>query len=245
MMDSRFPCGKALQIVNRSQRPAIAVLWASFGYDFSCVARFLAENAHRPHLLEIHFSNEASRRRKPSQRFQAELYPSDSVNDYNKRLERMDAEMQAAIDIRLNDIQNFFYRYANANTHFVLSLGLEDNYSQRAYESLFSYIYSQWPVAMVRSTVKNKKRASTEYLEYHSNNGKPSNGCLANEDGNDNGTSSTKKFFKRYKKCVATFVWRGRHQGWKKGRFVPLADRRYEITDKDVRELGAILEAQK
>ena len=223
----------------------MAVLWASFGYDFNCLKRFFNENANRPHLLEIHFSNEAARRRSTSKRFANELYRHDSVNDYNRRLERMDEGTQAVIRGRLAEIQDFLRHNANSNTVFVLSLGLEDNYSQRAYESLFSFIYSEWPVAMVRSTLKKKQRAATEFLEYHSNNGKPSNGCLANEDGNQNSLSQTKKFFKRYQKCLVTFVWRGRHQGWKKGQHVPLKNRKYDITSKDVRELGKFLEEAK
>ncbi len=61
-MNPSFPCndwlGTLQEGTRRVSKPAMAIVWGTFGSNGACVQRFLTQNRDRPHLLEIHFSNQ-------------------------------------------------------------------------------------------------------------------------------------------------------------------------------------------
>lgn len=243
----RFPCQQAIRLINQAQRPGMSVLWSTFGSSLNCLYAFTSANAHRPHLLHVHFSNEACRRNKRC--LGQEVFPTLDVRSYNTLLRDYPAIAYATIGPRVEQIKQALESISNKNTVLMLSTGLEDNYTERAYESIYKMIRSVWPHLMNRNPVSPKAGAgSAIFLESHLLNKKFENRfCLVSEDGNQQQNKDSVKLFKKYKKCFAVFLWRWRWQNnasskvKRAGVFIPPMERRFRITARDVRDVGATL----
>lgn len=241
-MNPRYPCEQLLRTLDRVKRPAIAILWENFGDDPVCVQRFTDRYHDRPHLLQIHFTNEACRRKRSCfKNFHAEA----GIGDYNRLLEGMPEATRTEVIERLNKIIAFIESVRTPNTRVVLSVGLEDNLSNLAYENLVSVIRANWPFELSRNRhTGGRSLLFADFEEKHSARGRPGRlACIANEDGNDHGKSQSKKFLKRYRACAAVFLWRGRHQGRVgKWRGKNPEDRDFRFPDRDVKTLADVLD---
>lgn len=239
-MSPDFPCDRFLAIVNQSPKPAMSVLWGTFGSSPSCVAAFVASNAHRPHMVQIHFSNETCRRNRNCQ--DGELHGELSVKAYNQTLEHPRFDVITSIVERAEQIKAFAHQFGNANTTWVLGAGLEDNYSNTAYSVVEFILRKHWGGIISRNPLKGRARGGAELLEKHGK--KPTFGgqpCIANQDGSQGSYSSTRAFIKKYRMCAASFIWRSAHQGRPGNHWVPIEERIYVIPDEDIANLGAIL----
>lgn len=245
-MNPRFPCEALLATTDFSPRPAISVLYATFGLDHTCLHRFMLRYHDKPHLVQIHFTNEVCRRNRNCESYDT-LRPDLSVKEYNRALEQMDTHTQIAISLRLFFLRSAIEAAVNENTRIILSAGLEDNYSSRAFENLVDlFARNGWPYEVSRNRhTGGKSFRGAQLQEFHSAKGKPGKmPCIANEDGNYGQTKNdSKKFLKRYRKCDAVFLWRERHQGRSKGgKRVPPRDREFIYTVQDVVDLGGLLQ---
>lgn len=244
-MHPRFPCDRYLSIVNRSPAPAMSVLWGTFGTDPSCVERFLASNSHRPHLLQIHFSNENCRKHGICR--EGEILAGVSPRGYDHLLITYDFFTYLAIQQRVIDIFVFTELRRNPHTTLVLSTGLEDQYSQVAYLRLSAYLHApgHWPHIINRNPLGGRRNIHGDFLERHGESARCLKGInIVNEDGSDQSTSESRKFLSRTRNCFARFLWRKTHQGRSKasGRInTPPRNRNFEISERDVRELGKLL----
>lgn len=127
-LNSSFPCDTFLASLNKSPAPAMAILLNTFGSDWSCVNKFLSENSNKPHLLEIHFSNEACRRnnRCGSEEFLSGL----TVNEYNQVLSDEISSVAPKIARKILDVHSRIESNISPKTRLILSLGLEDNLTE-------------------------------------------------------------------------------------------------------------------
>ena len=218
----------------------MSVLWGTFGNDPSCVAAFTASNAHRPHLVQVHISNETCRRNRNCQA--GELFGELSVKAYNQTLEHPQFDVVSALVERTEEIKAFTRKYGNANTTWVLGAGLEDNYSNTAYSIVEFIIRRHWDGIISRNPLKGSAKGGAEFLEKHGKaptfRGQP---CIANQDGSQGSYSSTRAFIKKYRTCAASFIWRSAHQGRPTGKWVPIGERTYVIPDEDLGMLSDIL----
>jgi len=235
-----FPCDAYLNITLQAKYPAMAVLWDVFGTDNTCVVRFLDTLKNRPHILEIHpFDNAALRNRttEPS-----EVFYKMTKEQFNAALERRDGAVIARVDHAIAEIVAFAWAHGNQNTNMLISTGLEDNYTPRAFAVILERIRLQWPWLVVRAPVGGSggKQGLVFFIERH---GTKARGDVVNEDGAIDSLSQTKRFLDRNKLALAKFIWRPLHQGRTKNNkaVYPRSAREFEISAKDVKELGDLL----
>lgn len=250
-MHQNFPCNSLLKLVNQSPRPALGVLFGSFGEELGCIQSYLNSNKNRKHLLEIHFSNEVCRRNKRCAR--DEFLPDLNITFYNYYLSNFPWVINKEILDRVNLIRDKIVPLINDNTILILTTGLEDNFTDRAYLNLYGMIRPFWPYYMARNPVRgiNGKVFVSEakIAESHILNSKfPKDVlCMVSEDGNQQQNADSRKLLRQRRGCLAVFLWRWRWQnaapsGAKRsGLYVPPRERKFRITPRDVREVGRIL----
>lgn len=243
-MNPRFPCDQYLNTVTRAQYPAMSVLWdSSFGTDKLCITRFLEAHKDRPHMLQIHIWNAVAWRNRSGE--PGDFFPSLTVKEVNWLLENQNQIFLQAVADRLLEIQTFVVQYGNWNTQVMLSTGLEDNYSARAYGELATFIRPRWNYLMNRNPEGSSRDVGiSNFGELHGN-GAVCRGrnLVSNEDGSAQTLKASTRWMQKNGACFARFLWRNAHQGRSKsGKAVyPRRSRTFEITDRDVRELGTLL----
>jgi hypothetical protein len=230
-------CSRMLRAVNHSQRPALAALYHTFGQENTCLKKFwrLSGKRNIPHLTEIHFSNEVGRRN--DKHDDLDFLPQFSVSQYNRLLEEMPPSLENTIRMRVREIVALIEPYKNTGT-FILSTGLEDNYSVTAWLNIYRIISAEWPYEIARSTLPRYIVRQIEsmpqeiYIEYHGYRSKFSfpQRCITNGDGQDvdflEGTGvefeharpASLGLIRRWLKNAAekdciTFIWTGKWQG--------------------------------
>ena len=230
-------CKRFLRVANHSATPAIAILYKTFGANNKCLKQFwnISKSRNIPHLTQIHFSNEVGRRSRVTDihDFLAEY----TVSQYNKLLEEMPPHVETAIRLRAQEIVSLIEPFKNTGT-FILSTGLEDNYSLTAWQNIYRILSEEWPFEIARSTLprylarQNEFMPSDIYLEYHGYRSKFSypHRCIANGDGQVvNFLEGTGVEFlhakpaslalvknwlgKAEEKSCITFLWTGKWQG--------------------------------
>lgn len=241
-MNDRFPCDAFISSVRSAKYPAMAVLWKTFGDDMSCVSKFTDAFKDRPHLLEIHFSNETCRRSKCEKE---ELFPSWSVREMNAALERDDKALGDAVNSRMLDIYAAAESVRKPTTRLVVSTGLEDNYTNRAFDRMFQWVSSVWLDEVVRSPVNYGEtyKGRADLMEKHSPNPNFAHqNCIASEDGLYNrSTLSTRMYFQDNSHCLATLWWRPAHQGRADGvALTPPKTRKFIFSEQDVNDLRSV-----
>lgn len=153
------------------ENPALAILNGSFGTkwkNLNLVLRRL-DKAKKRAFVEIHFSNEASRR-SPGRLGKGDMFPDQDVSKYNETLERMNRTTKKRIKQRVNRIKQKICDFERRHD-FVLSLGLEDNYTDIAALKLYEVLKEYWPHPFVRNPVDQSKEPQMyeerDYLELH------------------------------------------------------------------------------
>lgn len=253
-----FPCESALRAFSSSESPTLAILWGTFGGDNRCLERWLRDARNRPHLLEVHLSNEACRRNKRCS--ESDFLPSLSVAQLNARLEQKDARILQSYAMKVREIRNTLAPFMTERGEYLISTGLEDNFSDAAYGMVLETVRANWPHKVVRSPVgdpRRRDRAGADYLEGHGAtpqfNGETP--CIVNLDGDDmhfphrsatlrNNRSweEVLKFVETFsKKCRATFLWAAPWQGVSDATFSRPLDRRFVLSNEDVEAVKKLL----
>ncbi len=230
-------CKRFLRVVNHSPTPAIAILYKTFGVNNKCLRQFwtISKRRNRPHLTEIHFSNEVGRRNRVHDIHDFKSFVG--TEKYNKLLEEMSPELEKQIRERAREIVALIEPYKDSGT-FILSTGLEDHYTLLAWQNVYRILSEEWPYEIARSTLprymffQKDYMPSEIYIEYHGYRSKFSHPqrCIANGDGQDvdflEGTgveflhakpasmAAVKGWLARAeeKNCI-TFLWTGKWQG--------------------------------
>lgn len=243
-LNPRFPCREYLQILNQSPAPAMAVLWdSSFGTDLACVTRFLHENAHKDHLIQIHLANNVCWRNRTCEA--GDFWSGLDSKMVNYLLENQSQLFLQSIADRLGAIREYMAAHGTARTQTVLSLGLEDNFSPRAYEIISNFVRERWPWILVRNPEGSHRDLGVAlFREEHGARARcRGRTAIASEDGSTQSASQSRRWLTRNTHCFVRFLWRPAHQGrqrsgrFKSGRF----NREFEISKKDVEQLGRLL----
>lgn len=230
-----FPCDDYVETAKLPKSPGMAVLFGTFGKDWSCVEAFVDAVQDRPHLLEVHLSNETCRRRTGG-RFcdVGELNRGDSVSGFSRRLESKDKRLTRDVIRRVRAIRGSVERVRAPSTVPALSTGLEDNYTAGAYRYILSLIRREWPYAIVENPVGNP-RGGADLVEYHGLRSPPSNRrSIYNNDGTELSLRALLELYERSQPGLfGLFYWDGTLQGLRDGSgFIPVSERRYRLTAK-------------
>lgn len=237
-------CSRFLSIVKQAEQPAMTFLWdSSFGTSLKCVSRFLDRFKDREHMLKIVFSNEACRRKRNCE--SGDFFKQLNVAQYNALLEGRHQIVYQAIADRLREIESFVITSTNANTQVLLTLGLEDNYSEDANDELSSFVKERWPWVLIRNPLGHGKgKGAALFIERHGSSASCGGAAqVVSQDGSLMSAAQTAKWLRRNKDCFAAFVWNDKSQGYKAGQKPKGArkDRKFEITDRDVRDLKRVI----
>ena len=224
-LNPKFPCDKYVELSTRVAKPAMAVLWGTFGKDISCVDKFIKANSSKPNLLEIHFSNETCHRY-PRKCFYGEL-KSYGIRTIQKRIYQIKALIEPLL---------------LPNTKVILSMGLEDNYLRKRAKRLYSIIKSQWPYFIARSPDNDPYLPNRHmFIEHHGLYSSCTRATIANNDGSELGMQAPREFYKRHASCLAVFLWLPGLQGSEK-KFTPPLTRSFKFSREDLRSAREFLQ---
>lgn len=240
-MHAGFPCERFLQLADKAERPVMAVLYGTFGRSTACLKRFAHKFRERPHLIEIHATNETCRR-KPRVCLQGELFENLRVREYNALLETMPKYAEVKLTARLKRIVDVT-KLGNRFTTWVLSTGLEDNFSKKAYAKVVKLYRANWPYLIARSPVGDTAYAKgADFAELHTANAefgqKP---CIWNQDGLDGGHPEAREAFKRFSHCSVLIGWTKASQGIVGAAFIAPRKRVFSLSNGDLNGYGSIL----
>lgn len=227
-------CNDALKVFNNVDTPCMAILWNTFTIKQNnfCTQKFLSRFADKPHILEIHFSNEAGRRNRRLARY--EFGAALSTSRYNSNLERGHRGTNKLVQKNAEAIKKFIDTFGNKNSIFLVSAGLEDNFTTKAYTAIFKLIRDVFEksVLIVRNPVGEHEQTyiGANYIELHGLNPvfkEASHGrCIANLDGisirfhdgarsqNEAPLSAIPGFIETYREqACLVFLWWNEPQG--------------------------------
>ena len=231
---NRFPCHQYLAELKRSPAPIFPILYGTFGNDWACVAEFIEQNKDRPHAVEVHFSNE--RCRFWGRCFEGELLPDLDTESYNRALESKDRVIIGAIQARMYEILMMLQILGQRSdlTHWILTTGLEDSYSSKAAEQIYTTLKSLWPYELIRSPVD--RNVLTPYpVELHGVRVDCSKvGSIVSNDGDPiESASRLRDYVQQHRACAGVILWQSRAQGVD-DEFTRPADRNFSISADDI-----------
>lgn len=189
LMASNFTvaqCDKLLTVLEELPNPAIAILPYSFGTSVKCLSRIyaLASNSDKEWVIQFHLSNEVGRRHR--RLTSKEFLHRYSVTAYNKELEAMRLSTQLKIKTQILKIKLVTLPYSNIR--FILSTGLENNFTHKASRNLYNYVKANWPHEVaVNPVINNNWRFDQTHLYerhgFNSVSSKHQGRCIINNDG--------------------------------------------------------------
>lgn len=216
-MHPKFPCDSVLRVLDNASKPAMSVLYGTFGTSTKCINKFLSRYADRPHLLNIYFENSTARRNRKM--FAGEMAPSYTVAGLNRALERNSSLIDRSVLRRLNRVLALPIE-RNANTAFALTVGLEDNYSSAAWRRLSSRIAPRWPGLLFRNSVNDRNNYAplAHGVDRHVS-GRAScvrdKLCMVSNDGTAFKPSEFARFFASNRHADVALAWEPQLQGRK------------------------------
>lgn len=207
-----FPCNAFLATMDFASKPGMNVLWSTFGESLECMDRFLKRYSPKPHLLLVHALNNTCIRNHNCA--EGELFIGHTVSSLNKALEANDPDTIAQLRHRIQSIRMVLEALwnKNPNTYLMLSTGLEDNYSPKAFLVVLGTIQKDWPYAVIRSGAS----FGSVPREAHGTAARCSGSShiiSTNIDGDIASNTQAAKFLSSNKNCFNRQLWYPAHQG--------------------------------
>lgn len=259
-------CTEALKVFRGVDRPCMAILWKTFDRPGgNCAQRFLFENRDKPHTLQIHFDDSTYRRR--AEWYPGAVAPEYKTHEYNREVRNRDAYVLGEVRARAVEIMDFIENYGFSTTEIILSTGLEDDYTDKAYRILYEEIKKSIApnILMARNpnaTIeRSTDRGDADFIELHGVQPKfreASRGrCITSTDGygiefqNRNRTGSkpgvlsvpeVHRFIRRSRKSgCRVFLWWPAPQGRGSAKFTEPSSRDFWIYRQDVSAVNKII----
>lgn len=201
-----------------------------------------------------HLSNETCRRGERCR--EGELFRHYNTRALNAALEANDPKVLAAYKLRALSWRALIEPGGPGNLRLSLSLGLEDNYTRRAYRNLARAIEEVWPYEITRNPMAPSEGISdlAHRLERHQLRADISAPkCAFNNDGYDVRLSAGRRALagsislselrseiERYGGHCDVFVW-WNNQGLISGRDTPPRQRSIQIFSSDVQVVNKLL----
>jgi len=237
-------CDRLVASLADTERIFLPTLHGTFGEDEGCIHRVLAVHRLKSIIVQVHLTNETMRRRRRSQRGEGEMLTHMSIAELNAGLEAHDSLVLDAVRNRTAEVLAKQRELGTPNTRWILGVGLEDNYTDRAAEVMVNTVREVWPYEVSRNPLKGSYRAGADFIESHSTARRKGFAppCLANEDGRLNSTKASEKFLKTYGDCLAVALWDKDHQGANPGGSFKLPRlRTFKFTNADMKKYKRIL----
>lgn len=246
-LNPKYPCNRYLTIAKKAKSPAMTVLLSTFGNDLTCVSKFLTTFKRKPHLLQIHLSNETCRRH-IGRCTKEEITPTLTTSTYNKALQRGNLKIKRAIQNRVLFVKDKILPLTNKRTKVIVSTGLEDNYNNKAYVKVLSYVKEILPqknIATARSPVTDRCYLlnGANYCELHLTTSVfRSTSCIWNNDGNLNSVNDQLLLFYKFRKCSVLFAWEPTSQGRGNGaKYLEPSNRSFSISSSVIKKYSNLI----
>lgn len=249
-------CDQLLGILSRVKRPAIALLFGSFGNNPGCLFRAMDQAAaeDKPLLIEIHFAKEVGREKKDL--VAPDFLPAVSHETITKLYCGMQKETEGAVARRVNQILQIVR--PDPNIKYILSSGLENRFSDCAAQNILTTLKKYWPYEIADNPQNNKDRAPAGvYSEKHNYLARSAGHCIVNGDGQDVDFLEARPFsawlphanreqvsewfkWNILGGCTA-FFWHAEGQGIDGYQKTPTLERTFRIRPNDALTIGEML----
>ena len=219
IFNRKFPCDDFLEIQRASKKPFAPTLWGTFGTDATCLRRFTEVFKDRPHAVQIHLLNNTCIRNHAC--FEGEPFRGWSVSKLNHRLEANDAATIQTLVDRVKRIEVLASGFRGPNTELILGLGLEDNYTTKAYQNLLAAVKPYWPYLLSRNPLKrsNGFLGDADLLESHGSGARCGGRAqIVNQDGTYFTETQSRRWLDRSYLCGYIATWVAEAQGRKVNR---------------------------
>lgn len=177
LMHKRYPYKRAIKALVGINQPVIAVLYGTFGKDENGLEAFLNEY---PNLTVIfHIANGSGRRKRDRNTgrpllFRGELWKRLHVDRLNFLLGKRKWRVIRPYRKRIKKILALIDKYGDDGHKFILSIGLEDNYTAKAVGVLLDVAREEWPHKISRNPVRINEtnlhfgHSKLDFVELHS-----------------------------------------------------------------------------
>lgn len=238
-------CGNLFASLNDVECPAISFLMGSFGEEQHCLDIILASLGEREALIEIYATNGPCWRHGTCD--VGDVLNSFNIPDVNEMI--VDEHPQA--------IEEFTKRYQEIadiaaklppNVHLAVSPGLEDQFSDQAFQKLIAFQRRMLPNAIgVRNPIHSTELSGADVFETHGiDQHCDEQTLIVSQDGEV--TNDDAAFLTRTNSCLASFLWRPEWQGRTRGADGTLTEaaesprlRRMNFSKSDALEINALL----
>lgn len=241
-------CENLIASLKTLQDPAIAILQTSFGKSTFCLRKIGESFRNQDITLQIHFSNEVCRRNRNCTNLD-HLY-KDSVVKYNRALERSGLIPSVQVNRLLLRARALTKIFGDEPEHrFILSMGLESNYTKKAALNLYGQMRKNWSYEISynpsKKSYSNRINGTLHELHGYKSVSVGAHNCIANGDGSSidgfdkywRGQSATvqeARGWARENDCIH-LLWIGRWQGFLgERRFIEPHRRRFEFNSEDI-----------
>lgn len=266
---TRSQCTKALKVFDGVQKPCMSILWHTFtkpGGD-NCAGRFLEQHKDKRHTLQIHFDNGSGRRLRRLGKYEIERGLSQSR--FNRLVEQHSEHVLSKLRARADEITKWIAENANPNSEILVSTGLEDGYSAKAYRVIAEMLKKTLPQGVLIGRNPNETRENrvdtfgADFIELHSLKPKFRKGssarCVVSTDGydirferggNGGGNESivylpeVRSFFRRYRaRGCRVFLWWSAPQGRsaRESKFIDPRRRTLRVSASDISAVNKII----
>jgi hypothetical protein len=183
----KFNCDGFIESLSPLTEIHIAFLYNTFGNNFSCLNRLLADS--RLKTLEVNLINEPGHRNNRLGSYEF-LYDVGSVSTYNKKLVSRSASLKQKYINYVKPLQDVLSQNLQTHTSLLINPGLESNLSARAGRVLIEWTRPLFPDARIvwnpyRVSLTTRKIVGADLIEGHGQFPSLTAPCVYNMDGTD------------------------------------------------------------
>lgn len=183
----KFNCDGFLESIKPLEELHIAFLFNTFGNNFSCLERLLADP--RLKTLEVNLINEPGHRNNRLGSYEF-LYRVGSVASWNKKLVSRDPALKQKYIKYVKPIQDVLAEHLQPHTTLMINPGLESNVSAAAGRVLIGWTRDLFPNARIvwnphRASLNTRTFVKADLIEGHGLYPALKEPCIYNMDGTD------------------------------------------------------------
>jgi hypothetical protein len=184
---NKFNCNGFIKSIEPLEEVHIAFLFNTFGNNFSCLERLLADP--RLKTLEVNLINEPGHRNNRLGSYEF-LYGVGSVATWNKKLSARNPALKQKYINYVKPIQAVLAEHLRPHTTLMINPGLESNVSASAGRVLIAWTRDLFPDARIvwnphRASLNTRKFVSADLIEGHGQFPALREPCVYNMDGTD------------------------------------------------------------
>jgi hypothetical protein len=233
MLSPEWPCENARQAEASLLSLHHAILWNTFGTDFSCLDEYMKDK--RLKTLEIHLINEVCQRNNRCGSY--EFLSGLSVTEYQRKLVQHDEALLERLKEYVSPLATYVQEKLPKHTRCLISPGLESNLNNKAASILIDELRPLFPTCeFVWNPNRSNRKASpidTTLYELHHSDAKLNKPCIANLDGEDIvfptreaklshsiASVELKTYLKNTAACDVSYLWIAEFNGLETGKFL-------------------------